>query len=106
MVNFYRRYLPCIACADGLCGGKKGLERLKWSAAMKALVPEVDRAAVSHAIHSICATRCMVSARFVWRGVVVGSASVERSASSQQLLFYFAMPRPLCITKYLATNHF
>jgi hypothetical protein len=38
------------------------------------LVPLVDRPAVFHAIHSvahpgICATRRMVSARFVWKGV-------------------------------------
>ncbi len=39
MVNFYRRYLPGIArtlrpLTDGLRGGKKGADKLEWSAAM------------------------------------------------------------------------
>ncbi len=39
MVNFYRRFLPRIArtlrpLTDALCGGRKGADKLDWSAAM------------------------------------------------------------------------
>jgi hypothetical protein len=41
MVNFYRRFLPSIArtlrpLTDALRGGRKGADRLEWSAAMDA----------------------------------------------------------------------
>ncbi len=41
MVNFYRRFLPSIGrtlrpLTDALCGGRKGADRLEWSAAMDA----------------------------------------------------------------------
>jgi hypothetical protein len=41
MVNFYRRFLPSIArtlrpLTDGLRSGRKGADKLEWSAAMEA----------------------------------------------------------------------
>jgi cleavage and polyadenylation specificity factor subunit 1 len=41
MVNFYRKFLPSMArklqpLTDGLRGGRKGADRLEWSAAMDA----------------------------------------------------------------------
>jgi hypothetical protein len=42
MVSFYRRFLPSIACTlrpltDALRGGRKGADKLEWSAAMDAV---------------------------------------------------------------------
>jgi hypothetical protein len=52
MVNFYRRFLPSIArtlrpLTDGLCGGKKGADKLEWSAAMDAAFAGAKQALLS-----------------------------------------------------------
>jgi hypothetical protein len=129
MVNFYRSFLPSIArtlrpLTDALLGGRKGADRLEWSAAMEAafaaakqslltathlahptvwakLSVVVDASATHvgaclqqrlsgkkvwqfHAIHDVAhpgirATRRMLSACFVWKGVGKDVAAMCRA---------------------------
>jgi hypothetical protein len=52
MVNFYKRFLPCIASTlwpltDGLRGGRKWSDKLEWSAAMDAAFAGAKQALLS-----------------------------------------------------------
>ncbi len=52
MVNFYRRFLPSIArtlrpLTDALRGGRKGADKLEWSAAMDAAFAGAKQALLS-----------------------------------------------------------
>ncbi len=47
MVNFYSRFLPSIASTEKLCAGRKGSEKLEWSAATQAAFPAARQALLS-----------------------------------------------------------
>jgi hypothetical protein len=84
MVNFYRRFLPNIVrtlrpLTDGPCSGKKGADKLEWSAAMDTAFAGAKQALLSatHLAHT------MVGAEL---SVVVDASATHVDACLQQHL--------------------
>jgi hypothetical protein len=84
MVNFYRRYLPSIArmlrpLTDGLRGGKKGADKLEWSAALDAAFAGAKQALLSatHLAHPTVGAEL---------SVVVDASAMHVGACLQQQL--------------------
>jgi hypothetical protein len=111
MVNFYRRFLPSIArtlrpLTDGLRSGKKGADKLKWSAAMDAAIAGAKRALLSatHLAHPTVGAELSV--------VVDASATHVGACSQQQLpgrkdwqpLGFFSKKLEAAQQKYSAFN--
>jgi hypothetical protein len=84
MVNFYRRFLPSIArtlrpLTDSLRGGRKGADKLEWSAAMDAAFAGAKQALLSatHLAHPTVGAEL---------SVVVDTSATHAGACLQQLL--------------------
>jgi hypothetical protein len=85
MVNFYRRFLPNIVgtlrpLTDRPCSGKKGADKLEWSAAMDTAFAGAKQALLSatHLAHTMVGAELSV--------VVDASATHEDACLQQHLL--------------------
>ncbi len=102
MVNFYMRFLPSIAhtlrpLTDALRGGRKGADRLEWSAAMDAAFAGAKQSLLTatHLAHPTVGAEL---------SVVVDASATHVGACLQQRLGFFSKKLEAAQQKYSAFN--